>query len=123
MYIDGGPNSHTEEAWVHLSGEAALCFLFSYAAEYDYEMIQADIRTAFLNGPLEVVYSKQPPGFHDDTDHVWCLHKALYGPKQGARAWYIDLRDYLHTLGYILMQADVATFVKQASMYIPLYTC
>ena len=41
-----------------------------------------DIKSAFLNGEIEEeVYVKQPPGFVNPKkpNHVYKLHKALYG--------------------------------------------
>jgi hypothetical protein len=54
----------------------------------------------------------QPPGFNDGTNREWKLHKALYGLRQGALAWYLHLRDFLRSIGYCPTQADPASFVK-----------
>jgi hypothetical protein len=109
------PGVDYNEVWAPTGCLPVLRCLFAYAAAYDYDIIQADIRTAFLNGPLEDdIYLRQPPGFSDNTNRVWKLHKALYGLKQGARAWYLQLRGLLMSLGYVPMQADPATFVNKA---------
>jgi Reverse transcriptase (RNA-dependent DNA polymerase) len=109
------PGVDYNEVWAPTGCLPVLRCLFAYAAAYDYAIIQADIRTAFLNGPLEDdIYLRQPPGFSDNTNRVWKLHKALYGLKQGARAWYLQLRSLLMSLGYVPMQADPATFVNKA---------
>nr|GFA05055.1 copia protein [Tanacetum cinerariifolium] len=57
-----------------------------------------DVKTAFLNGPLEEeVYVAQADGFVD-PDHpekVYRLRKALYGLKQAPKAWYDELSKFL----------------------------
>ena len=55
-----------------------------------WSMHQLDVKSAFLNGPLEEdVFVDQPPGFQVDgqEDKVYKLKKALYGLKQAPRAW------------------------------------
>jgi hypothetical protein len=55
-----------------------------------------DVKSAFLNGPLnELVFVKQPPGFENPKfpNHVYKLDKALYGLKQAPRAWYEHLKE------------------------------
>jgi transposase InsO family protein len=67
--------------------------LLSYGAAMDYEIHQADIKTAFLHGDLEEeVYMEQPPGYgNGDRNMVWRLLKSLYGLKQAPRCWWIKL--------------------------------
>ncbi|KAJ1304231.1 hypothetical protein OPQ81_005395 [Rhizoctonia solani] len=64
--------------------------LMAMSASKDYKIIQLDIKTAFLHGPIdEEIYMEQPEGFGDGPEYVWKLQKALYGLKQAARAFYL----------------------------------
>nr|GFD49292.1 uncharacterized mitochondrial protein AtMg00810-like [Tanacetum cinerariifolium] len=62
-----------------------------------------DVKTDFLNGPLEEeVYFAQPDGFVD-PDHpekVHRLKKALYGLKQAPRASYDELSNFFISKGF-----------------------
>jgi hypothetical protein len=58
----------------------SIRLLLAIAATYDWELRQIDVKTAYLNGPLDQeIYMKKPdilgPGF-------WRLLKGLYGLKQ-----------------------------------------
>jgi hypothetical protein len=67
----------------------SIRILIPYATDHDFELYQMDVKSAFLNGPLqELVYVEQPLGFEDPKkpNHVFLLHKALYGLKQAPRA-------------------------------------
>jgi hypothetical protein len=60
----------------------SIRMLFAYASHHAFKLQQMDVKSAFLNGPLnELVYVKQPPGFEDPKfpTHVYKLKKALYG--------------------------------------------
>jgi hypothetical protein len=75
-----------------------------------------DVKSAFLNGPIqELVYVRQPPGFEDPKfpDHVFKLHKALYGLKQAPRAWYECLKDFLLKQGFEIGKADPTLFTHK----------
>jgi hypothetical protein len=63
--------------------------LLAYAAYHDFKLYQIDVKSVFLNGPIqEVVYVEQPPGFEDlkFPNYVYKLLKAFYGLKQEPRA-------------------------------------
>ena len=75
-----------------------------------------DVKSAFLNGPInELVYVKQPPGFEDPKlpNHVYKLDKALYGLKQAPRAWYEHLREFLVDRGFQVGLIDPTLFTKK----------
>jgi hypothetical protein len=40
--------------------------LLAFAAHDDFKLYQMDVKSAFLNGPIQdLVYIEQPPGFED----------------------------------------------------------
>ena len=58
-----------------------------------------DVKSAFLNGPLdEEVYIQQPPVYEviGSEDKVFRLRKTLYGLKQVPRAWNKRIDSFLH---------------------------
>ena len=74
----------------------SIRMLLAYASHHDFKLQQMDVKSAFLNGPLnELVYVKQSPGFEDPKfpNHVYQLDKALYGLKQAPGAWYEHLTE------------------------------
>ena len=59
--------------------------LFVLAAQYDLEIDQIDIETAFLNREINAnVYVEQPTGY-GDSKYVCKLKRGLYGLKQSPR--------------------------------------
>ena len=44
----------------------SIHLLIAYASHHNFKLQQMDVKSAFLNGPInELVYVKQPPGFED----------------------------------------------------------
>ncbi|RDX82188.1 hypothetical protein CR513_37053, partial [Mucuna pruriens] len=68
-----------------------------------WSMHQLDVKSAFLNGPLEEVYVDQPLGFvvKGKENKVYKLKKALYGLKQAPRAWNKRIDGYLSQIDFI----------------------
>jgi hypothetical protein len=75
-----------------------------------------DVKSVFLNGYInEEVYVEQSSSFKDDKkpNHIYKLKKALYGLKQTPRAWYVRLRDFLLSKGFIMDKVDTTLFTKK----------
>ena len=72
------------ETYAPVARLESIRILLAYAAHHDFKLYQMDVKSAFFNGPLsELVYVEQPPGFEDPKkpNHIYKLHKALYGLK------------------------------------------
>nr|GEU51503.1 hypothetical protein [Tanacetum cinerariifolium] len=80
---------------------------------HQFDRLQMDVKTVFLNGPLkEEVYVTQPDGFvdPDHPDKVYRLRKALYGLKQVPQAWYDELSKFLTSKGFTKGTIDPTLF-------------
>jgi hypothetical protein len=65
-----------------------------------------DAVTAFLNSRLnENVWIQLPTGYENGT-RAYCLKKGLYGLKQAARLWALEVRKLLRDLGYQMIPAN-----------------
>ena len=89
--------------------------LLSLAANFDWRLLQFDVKKAFLLGDLEEeIYVEVPPSFGVQTQGenvVCCLKKALYGLKQSPRAWFRWFARIMVGLGYKKSQADHTLFI------------
>ena len=84
--------------------------LLSLAAAVDLEIHQFDVKTAFLNVPLEEeIYMCQPEGFVDKNKphHVCRLLRRIYGLIQALRVWCEYLHDLL--ISCDMTQSEAAT--------------
>src|SRR6187455_2835609 len=104
------------ETYAPVARLESIRILIAYATNHDFKLYQMDVKSAFLNGPLqERVYVEQPPGFEDPKkpNHVFKLSKALYGLKQAPRAWYERLRDFLLSKDFKIGKVDTTLFTKR----------
>ena len=89
--------------------------LLCITAINDYELRQLDVKTAYLNGPLEEeIYMKAPEGF-GLTAPYWRLHKGLYGLRQAGRQWYLTLHQAYTDLGYTRCESDWSAYTRRTS--------
>ena len=85
--------------------------LLSITALNDYELCQLNVKTAYLNGPLEEeIYMHAPPGLGSP---YWHLHKGLYGLRQAGRQWYLTLHDSYSKLKYVCCQSDWSVYSRR----------
>jgi len=101
------------ETFAPIARLEAIRILLAYASHHNMKLFQMDVKSAFLNDfTNELVFVEQPPGFEDPRypNHVYRLHKVLYGLKQVPRAWYERLRDFLLNKGFKIGRVDITLF-------------
>jgi hypothetical protein len=85
------------------------------AATHDYVVRQLDVKTAYLNGPLdEEIYMKAPHGF-TSSSYFWRLRKGLYGLRQADRQWYLTLHDTYSALGFSQCNSDWSVYTHRTA--------
>ncbi|GKC18694.1 retrovirus-related pol polyprotein from transposon TNT 1-94 [Tanacetum coccineum] len=105
-----------EESFAPVARLEAVWLFVAYAAHKSFRVYQMDVKTTFLNGPLkEEVYVNKPDGFVDPhhPEKVYRLKKTLYGLKQGPRAWYDELFNFLVSKGFSKGSIDPTLFITK----------
>jgi hypothetical protein len=95
--------------------------LLTYDTHHGFKFYQMDVKSAFLNGLIKKeVYVEQSLSFEIERylNHVYKLHKTLYGLKQAARAWYKCLRDFLIENDFRIGKADSTLFTRKMGKYL-----
>jgi hypothetical protein len=86
--------------------------LLAVMAVKRYELVQLDIKNAFLYGNMDaIVYMEQPEGYNDGTNRVCKLVKSSYGLKESPRMWYQRLSEALIKIGFTKSINDEALFI------------
>lgn len=98
--------------------------ILSIAAAQSMQIIQFDVKTAFLHGYIEEnIYMEQPYGFEKD-DRVCHLQKGLYGLKQASHQWNKRIVSFLTNFGFKQSYADLCVFMyttETTTIYLTLY--
>ena len=88
--------------------------LLAIATVNDWDIVQIDIKGAYLNGKLiEEIYMKQLTGYSDGTNRVCCLLQNLYGLKQAGNVWNEDFNRTMEEIGYTRLRTDYCTYLKK----------
>lgn len=77
------------EVFAPVARVETVTMVIAFASWHDWSMYHMDVKSTFLNGPLdEEVFVDQPEGFavKGQESKVYRLNKALYGLKQAPRA-------------------------------------
>lgn len=91
--------------------------LLAFATEWDMNVHQLDISTAYLNADIEEeLYMMQPEGFvqYDSSGKplVCRMKKSLYGLRQAERNWNHTIDKWLIEQGFTKSQADPCLYIK-----------
>ncbi|XMA13681.1 hypothetical protein WAI453_006472 [Rhynchosporium graminicola] len=94
------------------------------AAEYDLEVEQFDVVTAFLHSEADTqIYVKLPPFYRQfgrrlTDDECMLLLKALYGLKQSPRLWQQTLRKEFGIIDFVPLQTDNCVYINRETKII-----
>ena len=104
-----------EETFSPTANMSSLRMLMQASVDQDLIVHQLDVKTAYLNAPLDFeIYMEQPKGYseiNEGSHLVWRLHKSLYGLKQSGRNWNFVLKEHLTENGFVQSESDSCLFV------------
>ncbi|CAI5470474.1 unnamed protein product [Closterium sp. Yama58-4] len=102
-----------DETFAPVGSYVTLRIFLSIVAVLNLNLMQLDMKNAFLQSKLDrVLYMSQPDYFNDGTGRVCKLLKSLYGLKQSPLLWYLALNDVLVDAGWKKSQVDEALYFK-----------
>jgi Reverse transcriptase (RNA-dependent DNA polymerase)/Integrase core domain/gag-polypeptide of LTR copia-type len=100
-----------DEVFAPVARPTSFRVLLTIAGKQNLNVMQYDVKTAFLNGTIEEeIYLKPPQGFQSETK-VFRLHKSLYGLKQSARKWNEAIHDCLTKINFTQSKHDSCLYV------------
>ena len=88
--------------------------ILSLSAAQGWKVFQLDVKSAFLNGDLDVeIFMNQLEGFivEGKESFVCKLKKSLYGLKQAPRAWYKNISRYFVDISFSKCFFDSSLYV------------
>ncbi|MBW0511150.1 hypothetical protein O181_050865 [Austropuccinia psidii MF-1] len=102
---------------------SSLQLLIPHAARNNYLFHQMDVKSAFLNAPLEEELTLAiPDGINKDKEKkVLRLHKEIYGLKQAPLAWYNHLASWLKKAHFKCSVSDPCVFYRTESKPVWIY--
>ena len=95
---------------------SSIRILLALVAQLDLELVQLDVKTAFLHGDLkEEIYMTQPEGFKvAGKENLVCkLEKSLYGLKQSPRQWYKRFDKFMLGQKYTKSKYDHCVYLRK----------
>ena len=93
----------------------SLKLLIAIASKFNWNIMQLDIKAAYLNAPLDKkIYIPVPPGDKNFGKGYWLLNKALYGLKQSGRQWNIHFTNFLKNNKFTQLLSEPCIFKKMA---------
>jgi hypothetical protein len=96
---------------------ASVRVLLQLAVQYDLLVHQMDVKTAYLNAPIDCdIYVDQPDGFemksHSGERLVCKLNKSLHGLKQSGRNWNNLLHVFFTENDFVQSSVDTCVYTR-----------
>ena len=103
-----------EETFALVAKMPTVRIILALSVAQGWKLFQLDIKSAFLNGDLNVeIFMNQPEGFivKGEESFVCKLKKSLYGLKQAPRAWYRKISGYFADIVFSKCFSDFDLYV------------
>ena len=95
LIVKGYEEDLTSNIYSPVARMPTVRLILSNALQNDWEILQLDIPSAFLNGKVKKdIYIKTPQGVNNEEGKVLKLYKSLYGLKSAPRDWNETLNDF-----------------------------
>ena len=93
---------------------ASIKLLLQIAVQYDFLIHHMDVKSAYLNAPLDYkIYVELPECFKGkNVNNVWKLFKKLYGLKQSSQTWNKTFHTYLTTQNFVQSPVDPYVYIQ-----------
>lgn len=119
------PGINYEETYSPVASFSVIRLFFSIlVCHLKWTHVQLDVKAAYLYAKLkDETYVKQPPGFVSRLypNHVFKLHKALYGLHQAGRQWFFELHNVLLSLGFTQLKFCNCVYTLNSNVILMLY--
>ena len=94
---------------------SSVRMLMQVSAELNLIVHQMDVKTAYLNAPIDTeIFMEQPKGYEQENKScklVCKLNKSLYGLKQSGRNWNRLFNSFLQSKGFTQSKHDPCVYV------------
>ena len=113
------PGTDFEETYAPVVRFDSLRLLLALAAQNNWDVVQVDVRSAFLHGKLDRdIYIEIPDGFKE-SNMVYKLQKCIYGLKQSPLVRYLTLKTALVKYGFVPTSFHPCVFVhNRTTVYV-----
>ena len=107
-----------EETFSPTANLTSVRVLMQKAAQENLILHQMDVKTAYLNAPIDCeIYMEQPEGYEiksSTKEKLVCkLERSLYGLKQSGRNWNKVLHEHLTKIHFVQNQADHCVYTRE----------
>jgi hypothetical protein len=109
------PGIDFEDTFAPVPRTESFRMFMSVVASENLEMVQIDIKTAFLNADLDKpIFMTQPEGFLVPGKEDWpvLLKKALYGTKRAPMLWNKTFKSKLEAAAFKPLTADGCVYIR-----------
>ncbi len=86
------------------------------AAKHGFTVLKSDTKQAFLNGKIrdEKICIRTPNWWPEQVPegHALLLMKSMYGTRQAARQWHVQISMWMENRGYEAVNSEKTIFMK-----------